>query len=196
MDHVAAIVNAYGYPAVFALLLMGIVGLPVPDEWLLLFTGYLVFKGYFHIVPALVAAVLGSICGISVSYFLGSALGSRFVRRYGHRFRVTEDRMQRVHAWFDRTGRWSLLVGYFVPGFRHLAGFVAGTSRLRFRDFALFAYLGAFLWSVNFVAIGYYFGAEWAITDRAVHRNIVTGVVLAAILVLLYTFFRKGSSRK
>jgi len=134
VNHIAAFVYAYGYLGVFSLLMLGIVGLPVPDEWLLTFAGYLIYKGHFHIVPALAAAILGSVCGISVSYYLGRTLGISIVRRYGQWFHITEERMSRVHAWFDRTGRWSLLVGYFIPGVRHLAGFVAGTSKLRSRS--------------------------------------------------------------
>jgi membrane protein DedA with SNARE-associated domain len=34
----------YGYLALFGLLMLGIVGLPVPDETLLTFAGYLVFR--------------------------------------------------------------------------------------------------------------------------------------------------------
>lgn len=196
MNQVAAFIYAYGYPGVFAVLMLGIVGLPVPDEWLLIFTGYLVFKGYFHIVPALVAAVLGSICGISVSYCLGRTLGIVFVRRYGHWFRITEEKMGRVHAWFDRTGRWSLLVGYFIPGIRHLAGFIAGTSKLRFSAFAPFAYAGAFAWSFTFVVIGYFFGKEWAESGRTIHRDIVIGAVLAAIMILAYLFIMKKPRQK
>lgn len=196
MNHIAAFVYAYGYLGVFSLLTLGIVGLPVPDEWLLTFAGYLVFKGHFQIVPALAAAVLGSICGISVSYWLGHTFGIFFVRRYGRWFHVTEERMNRIHAWFDRTGRWSLLIGYFIPGFRHLAGFVAGVSKLRFPEFALFAYTGAFVWSVSFVAIGYFSGKEWSSTTRTIHRDILIGAVLAAVMVLVYLFFINKPRRK
>jgi len=196
VNQIAAFIYAYGYPGVFALLMLGIVGLPVPDEWLLIFTGYLVFKGYFHIIPAVATATLGSICGISVSYCLGRTLGSVFVRRYGHWMRVTEGKMKRVNAWFIRTGRWSLLVGYFIPGIRHLAGFIAGTSKLHYRGFAPFAYAGAFAWSATFVAIGYLFGKEWAETGRAVHRGIVIGAVLAAIMVLAFLFVGEKTHRK
>lgn len=83
MNHIAAFVYAYGYLGVFSLLMLGIVGLPVPDEWLLTFAGYLIYKGHFHIVPALAAAILGSVCGISISYYLGRTLGTSIVRRYG-----------------------------------------------------------------------------------------------------------------
>lgn len=196
VNSVAAFIYAYGYLGVFVLLMLGIVGLPVPDEWMLSFAGYLIYKGHFQIIPTLATVVLGSICGISVSYGLGHTLGFFFVRRYGQWFHITEEGMSRVHAWFDRTGRWSLLVGYFIPGVRHLAGFVAGTSNLRFSEFALFAYSGAFVWSVSFVAIGYFFGKEWESTTRTIHRDIVIGAVLVAIMILAYLFLIKKPRRK
>lgn len=188
MDHVAAFIYAYGYPGLFALLMLGIVGLPIPDEWLLIFTGYLVYKGFFQPVPAVATAIAGSICGISVSYALGRTLGSFVIRRLGGWLHVTEERMGRVRAWFDRTGRWSLLVGYFIPAVRHLAGLVAGTSNLRFRDFAVFAYGGASIWSVCFVAVGYFSGKEWSRASRAIHRDIVIFAVAAAVAVLAWLF--------
>lgn len=195
VSHVAAFIYASGYPAVFSLLMLGIVGLPVPDEWLLSFTGYLIYKGHFRAVPALAAAVLGSVCGISVSYCLGRTLGALFIRRYGRWVHVTQERMDRIHAWFDRIGRWSLLVGYFIPGIRHLAGFAAGTSKIRFPGFAAFAYAGAVVWSVSFVAVGYFFGKEWESTTRTVHRDIVAGAVVAAVAVLAYLFLAKRPHR-
>jgi membrane protein DedA with SNARE-associated domain len=45
-QHVLAWIAQYGYLAIFSLLVLGIVGLPVPDETLLTFTGYLVFRGH------------------------------------------------------------------------------------------------------------------------------------------------------
>ncbi len=188
MEHAAAFIYAYGYAGLFALLMLGIVGLPIPDEWLLIFAGYLVYKGFFHAVPALATAIAGSICGISVSYGLGRTLGSFVVRRLGRWLHGSDESMGRVRAWFDRTGRWSLLVGYFVPGVRHLAGLVAGTSKLRFRDFAVFAYGGAAIWSVCFVAVGYFSGKEWSRASRAIHRDIVIGAVVAAVAVLAWLF--------
>jgi len=49
----------HGYPALFVLLMLGIVGLPVPDETLLTFVGYLSFKGTLRLEPAVATAFLG-----------------------------------------------------------------------------------------------------------------------------------------
>ncbi|MBA2251795.1 MAG: DedA family protein, partial [Nitrospirales bacterium] len=45
MDQAFAWIADYGYVAIFGLLVLGIVGLPVPDEALLTFVGYLSFQG-------------------------------------------------------------------------------------------------------------------------------------------------------
>ena len=64
-------ISQYGYLAIFFLLMLGIVGLPIPDEVLLTFSGYLVFKGQLALAPTMASAFLGSICGVSVSYSIG-----------------------------------------------------------------------------------------------------------------------------
>ena len=48
-QHILAWITEYGYAAIIGLLMLGIVGLPVPDETLLTFTGYLVFRGTFRL---------------------------------------------------------------------------------------------------------------------------------------------------
>ncbi len=62
----------YGYLGIFSLLVLGIVGLPVPDETLLTLAGYLVYRGQLLLIPTVLAALLGSLCGITLSYSSGA----------------------------------------------------------------------------------------------------------------------------
>jgi membrane protein DedA with SNARE-associated domain len=43
--------------------MLGIVGIPLPDEVLLTFAGYLVFKGHLTLSLTIATAFLGSACG-------------------------------------------------------------------------------------------------------------------------------------
>lgn len=72
-------IERYGYLALFALLMLGIIDLPVPDETLLVFAGYLSFKGELGPEATLATAFLGSTCGISASYAIGRFLGPQAV---------------------------------------------------------------------------------------------------------------------
>src|SRR6516162_10169165 len=176
----------YGYVGIFSLLVFGIVGVPVPDEWLLTFSGYLVYRGTLSFVPAFAAAFAGSACGITFSYLLGRVFDTYVLMKYGRIFHLTPERLGRVHSWFERRGRWTLLIGYFVPGVRHLTGYVAGASMLSFSSFALFAYTGAFCWAAVFITLGFFLGEQWNHVLESIHETSTWLIGLAAAAVLAY----------
>ncbi len=196
MDSILHWVSAYGYFAIFGLLVLGIAGLPVPDETLLVFSGYLVSRGSLNPVGALAAAFCGSACGITVSFTIGRTLGIGVVHRYGRWLHLTEERVNRVHEWFEHLGHWALVVGYFIPGVRHLTAIVAGTSGLEYRRFAVFAYSGALLWVCTFLSLGYFFGDRWEEAERVVHRNLIAATLAVGAALVAFLIFRWLRNRK
>jgi membrane protein DedA with SNARE-associated domain len=182
-------ITRHGYVGIFSLLVFGIVGLPVPDEWLLTFSGYLVFKRTLHFFPAFAAAFLGTACGITVSYTLGRIFDTYVLMKYGRYIHLTPDKLERVHSWFERRGRWTLTIGYFIPGVRHLTGYVAGASELSFASFALFAYSGAFCWAAVFITLGYVLGEEWNHVLETFHETKLLMIVAAAAVGVAYFAF-------
>lgn len=124
------LLSQHGYPIIFVLLFLGIFGLPIPDEFLLAFAGALISEGKLHFLPTIVSATLGSMCGITLSYIVGRTAGIHLVRKYGCRFGISNEKIDHVHLWFERAGRWVLTFGYFIPGLRHIMALIAGTSKL------------------------------------------------------------------
>src|SRR3954469_4125735 len=163
-------ISHYGYAGLFVLLVLGIIGLPVPDETLLVFSGYLISKGRFQPLLAFASALAGSVCGISISYLLGRTLGHAAVERYGRFIHLTPAKVERVHQWFQRIGNWLLSVGYFIPGVRHFTALVAGMSGVPFRVFAPYAYGGAAVWVLFFLTVGYAVGENWRRALQLIHR--------------------------
>src|SRR5437879_2037327 len=146
MDTIFHWVVEYGYAGLFVLLMLGIVGLPIPDETLLTFAGYLCYHRHLNLPFTILSAFGGSVCGITISYGLGRTFGYYLVHKYGYLLSITDEKMNRVLMWFERVGKWTLPIGYFIPGIRHLTAYVAGTSKLPWYLFALFAYPGGFVW--------------------------------------------------
>lgn len=183
-------VSTYGYAAIFSLLVLGIVGIPVPDEFLLTGCGFLVYQGHLRLLPAFASALAGSASGITCSYIIGRTLGWKFLHSSaGRLLHIRDEHIRRVHDWFDRIGHWALLVGYFIPGVRHFTAIVAGTSRLELRSFALFAYSGATLWVSTFVFLGYHFGPQWTEILKVVERNLKLVSIVAGVIVIVYIVF-------
>src|SRR5215468_621048 len=151
-------ITNYGYFGMFFLLIFGIIGLPVPDEWLLVISGYLAFKNVLGLAPTLAIAAVGSASGLTVSYLLGRTSSDFVIRRYGRWLSIDDEKIRRVQQWFQNLGRWVLVVGPFIPGVRNLMGYVAGASKLRMHVFMRFAYAGALISSSTFVTFGYFVG--------------------------------------
>ena len=151
----------YGSISLFFLLALGIVALPIPEETLMIVAGAFMCNGTMNIPQTMIAAYLGSICGITLSYVLGRTVGVFFIHKYGRWLGLTQKRLQAAHEWFEHYGKWSLTFGYFIPGIRHFTGLCAGVTNLKSHHFALFAYAGALLWVSVFLSIGYFFGNYW-----------------------------------
>jgi membrane protein DedA with SNARE-associated domain len=191
METVFRLISEYGHVAIFGLLVLGIVGLPVPDETLLTFAGYLVYKGHFHYLPTIAAAFAGSICGITISYIIGRTGGLYLIHKYGPYVHLTKKRLDRVHNWFERMGRWALFFGYFMPGIRHFTAVVAGSSELEPHVFALFAYSGGFLWVVTFISLGYFLGERWSSISEEIHGVLLWITIAAVAAGLLFWWLRR-----
>jgi membrane protein DedA with SNARE-associated domain len=192
LDQLLQWVSAYGYFAIFGLLMAGIIGLPIPDETLLVFSGYLISRGSLNPVGALAAAFFGSACGITASYWIGHSLGMTVVHRYGKWFHITQRHIDKVHDWFRHLGHWSLMLGYFIPGVRHLTALVAGATELEYPQFALFAYAGALVWVTTFLSLGYFLGDRWQEMFERIHHHLTeAGLGILAVAVLFWLWRRR-----
>lgn len=191
--------SRYGLQAVFGLQVLGIVGLPVPDEVLLTVAGTLARAGKLPLAGTLAAAMCGAMVGITISYVLGRVVGLAALRKIVH---IPDESLHRVERWFRRSGGWLLTFGYFIPGVRHVTAIAAGSSGLGYAPFAAYAYPGAIVWSSFFVTAGYVLGDEWRPAYEAIRRNV--SVVIAAVAlaygvylaIVLARWYRRRASRR
>lgn len=191
MEHaITSWLSEFGAPALFVLLAIGVVGLPLPDETLLAVAGVLIGQGRLHPVRATAAAMLGAMTGITLSYGLGRFAGLRLLRRYGSRLHVDTAVMTRASAWFDRFGKWLLVGGYFIPGVRHVTAILAGASKLSLGTFMAFAYTGAALWVSCFLTLGYIVGDRWRGLVADLHCHLLVAGLVGLGLSAAYTFVK------
>ena len=189
-------VATYGYFAIFSLLVLGIVGLPVPDEFLLASCGYLVHQGHLQLAPTVAAAIAGSVSGITCSYIIGRTVGWKFLHsRFGRMLHIRDYQIARVHDWFNRMGHWTLMIGYFVPGVRHFTAIVAGTSKLEYRNFAMYAYGGGGVGEplcIHRLSLRRTFKQILEVVEN----NLKLAAAVLAVLVLAYLLFRYLGRRR
>ncbi|BFH64206.1 DedA family protein [Paenibacillus azoreducens] len=186
MTEIMVYLTQYGYIALFILLALGILGVPIPDETLIATFGGMIAQGHFRFASALAVTFLGSMTGMLISYTLGRKIGKPLLDRYGKWVRLTPKRLHSAEKWFKRYGSWSILFGYFVPGLRHLSAYMAGISKLPLSRYIMLAAAGAFVFCTTFLLIGHAVGYHWSDIAMMMERSsFKIGIIITALIVVI-----------
>jgi membrane protein DedA with SNARE-associated domain len=175
------------------------VGLVAPGEFTVLLGGAVAFQGEISLPVIIAVTWVSAFAGDSASFLLGAHLGREFLVRHGERFRITPERLQTVERYFARYGGRTILIGRFIGLVRALAPFIAGSSRLPYRNFAPYSILGTGLWSIALILIGYFFARSLnTVTDIVGKGLLVFGIVVGVVvaLVVAYRFLREPKNRR
>ena len=171
-------------------------GLLVPGESLVLASGFFAHQRILQLDSVMAAAALGAVAGDNIGYLLGSRLGREWLLRKGSRFGLRKRRLAQVEAFFLRQGAKAVFFGRFIGFARALVPFVAGASHMPYRKFVLYDALGAILWTVGFVTLGYVLGASWRVAEKWIGRGgLLLGGTLLLVAVVLWLRQRRVRRR-
>jgi len=136
-------------------------------------------------------ATAGSLCGITLSYFLGRTGVVYALKRVSLLQRHIGSHLPEAQKWFERFGKWTLFFGYFIAGVRHFTALVAGTSGLRPRTFALYAWPGGCVWVACFLALGYYLGEGWERVARRLDGAVLIAAAAIAVAGVVWWYLKR-----
>ena len=186
--NISNLIASYGYWAVFVLVAVESLGIPLPGETALITAG--IYAGHTHrLSPWLifVVAAAAAIIGDNIGYWIGDKGGYRLALRYGPKVRLDERKLKIARYLFDTHGGKVVFFGRFISVLRTYAAFLAGTSKMRWRWFFVANASGGIIWAGIYTLAAYFAGhmlqqvsgiVDWALIGVAV-------VVIAAIVVLI-----------
>ncbi|HUO05332.1 MAG TPA: DedA family protein [Candidatus Binataceae bacterium] len=187
---IAEWISTWGYWGIFSLVFVGNIGIPVPEETVMLAAGFLAGQGLLDLravyVVVVVSAVIGDCCG----YLAGRTGGQRLMARLSETFAFLRPRYDRLQIFFQSHGSKAVFMARFIAGVRFMAGPMAGACGMPFWQFLGWNVLGAITWCTMVVTVGYLAGDELYPMLAMAHQAsawIAVGAVL--IVALLYVFW-------
>ncbi len=196
VDSILSVIRSLGYFGIFLGMAIESSFIPFPSEIVLIPAGALVAKGDLTLVMVFIAGILGSIVGAWISYFLALCLGRRavdsLIEKYGKFFFLSKKELEKADNYFKKHGEVTIFVARLIPFVRQLISLPAGFAKMKFWRFTLFTALGAGIWTLILISVGFFFGSN-AIGSIT---KIVTGsvIIIAAIITLIYYLVRKKNS--
>jgi membrane protein DedA with SNARE-associated domain len=152
---------------------------PIPSELVMPPLGMLVHQGKFTWTGAIVATSIGSLIGSLISYYLGYFGGKPLVMKIGKWLLINEHHLDLTTQWFTRWGSLTVFICRFVPVVRHFISIPAGMAKMNLVKFCLYTVVGATLWNVFLLWVGYKLESHWETILK------YRGPLDAAIIVLM-----------
>ncbi len=181
---VQGLVVDLGYPGLFILIVLESTMVPIPSLLVMPFAGYLASQGHFSLPVILVINSVAALLGSALSYWLGAAGGKPLLLKYGKYVLVRPKDIEKTEEFFAKHGRWTVLIGRFLPVVRHIISIPAGIARMPLIPFFTQTFIGSTLWGGGLMILGYGLGSRWeAIAAKAKRVDLVIAAVIVLVLV-------------
>ncbi len=187
------LIAKYGYIGIILLLVLGGLGVPIPEEAPVVLSAILSHKGSMIWWLALLACFTGVLLGDFVVYFLGYYYGEKVLSFRLTRKFLTRPREEQIKGYFHRHGVKILIVGRFAVGFRTAAYLTAGILRLPALRLLLADLFAASLSTLLMFGLGYLFADRVEAGFRELKHYLV---VLAFVVVVAWVGYSYYKARK
>lgn len=188
------VLGKLGYFGVFLLMGLESACIPIPSEAILPFGGYLASLAYdgsrLSLPIVIIIGTLGGTAGSIFSYYLGAKGGRPLVEKYATKLRLSKSHLEMSDNYFNKYGEKIAFFSRLLPIIRTFISLPAGISKMNFKKFVIYTFLGSLIWSIVLGYAGYIMGENWEVIRSWLH--IADYIVIAAVLIfIVYVFVKK-----
>ncbi len=197
--HLDAIVSAYptlAYLFLFFIIFLetGVVVIPfLPGDSLLFVAGAISALGSMNVFVLFGLLLIAAIIGDAVNYQIGRYVGPRVFNSKKF-WLLNQNHLIKAQEFYDKHGKKTIVLARFVPIIRTFAPFVAGIGKMRYREFALYNVIGAFLWCFIFIFGGYFFGNIPFVRDN--FGTFILLIIFVSVLPIIIEVVRSVMGKK
>ncbi len=192
---VVDIVHTFGYLGVFIMTFIESTFIPMPAEITLIPAGYLVSEGHMHFTYLLVVAVLGTLFGSLLNYYIAYKFGRRLLLMYGKYFFINKHKLRLIESFFDKHGGISTFLGRLLPGLKHFISFPAGLAKMNVTIFAAYTACGGAIFNALLLLIGYGVGENKALINKYLAHINIAAIFISIVALVLYLIRYRRSKK-
>jgi membrane-associated protein len=161
--YLEAFVAQYGawvYALLFLIIFVetGVVVMPfLPGDSLLFIVGAMCGAGLMNLPLVMGLLLAAAILGDQTNYTVGRYFGPRVFQWEDSRY-FSRRGFDQAHAFYEKYGGITIILARFMPFVRTFVPFVAGVAEMTRSKFTFFNVVGAVIWVVGLLSVGYLFG--------------------------------------
>ncbi len=156
--NVTHLVEVFGYPLLFLVVMAESSGVPVPGETGLIAAAVAASQAKLQIEFVIPIAALAAIVGDNIGYQIGRKGGRWLLERPGRFTRQRRQVLSTGEPFFERHGPKAVFFGRFLLGLRVWASWLAGATHMRWRSFVFWNACGGVCWATAIGLLAYFLG--------------------------------------
>jgi membrane-associated protein len=181
--HPDVLIEVVGLFGVFAIIFAEtgfLFGIFFPGDSLLFTAGLFAALGKIDLLTLIIGSVFFAILGDSVGYYTGRKFGTTLFKREDSIF-FKKSYLDKAKGYFNRYGAVAIIIARFVPGVRTITPMVAGSVEMNYRSFLFCNIIGAIIWVLSMVLLGYFLGSKIENIDSYILPIALAIIVLSLI---------------
>lgn len=197
INFIVQTVGELGYIGIFLMMFLESSFFPFPSEVAMIPAGYLANKKEMSFMLAFFMGVFGSLTGAIFNYYLCYFFGRNLILKYGKYVGINDKKMHKFEDFFNKHGEISTFTCRLIPGIRQYISLPAGLAKMNIFKFSLYTTLGASIWVMILMILGYCVGENEKIIKEYLH--IITFILLVVVFIIIAIYFyiikRKNASK-
>ncbi|HDR8172933.1 TPA: DedA family protein [Bacillus thuringiensis] len=193
LNELLSYIEQYGYWALFFCLWLGIIGMPIPDEMIVMSGGFVSSLGILSVIPAFLLTYLGVVSGLSLGYILGKIFGTKVLDKLMKKKKAKY--LLKSQQIVEKYGHYALVISYFIPVVRHIVPYLVGMNNMSFKTYAIYSYVIGFVWTLVYFVLGSIFGKHIEmIATLVTEYGIYFGGIVIIVSIISYVYMHKKNT--
>lgn len=181
----------YGYAAIFIVIFLAALAIPLPSVSLLLSAAALASQGYFSLPALIVVGIAANIAGDNVSYWLVRS-GNEYLKRNQRYRRILSS--NHFSYLSDQVSRYPvfIFVSRFFSFLTIFVNIIAALGSIEYWRFLVWESTGEIVSVIIFCCLGYFLGSDWQYIGQLLeHFGIFAVILLALVIIIPWRYRRK-----
>jgi membrane protein DedA with SNARE-associated domain len=188
-NFVTFVISHLGYPGVFLLMAIESACIPIPSEFIMPFSGFLVAEGQMNFWAVVLLGSFGNLAGSWLAWWVGHKGGRPLVEKYGKYILLSHHDLDAADKYFQKYGQNTVLFTRLMPVIRTFISLPAGISKMDFKKFSLYTFIGVVPFTAALTYAGVKLKENWAGLQPYFHKfDLLIGI--AVVLLLVWYIFR------
>jgi len=197
-DEIAGFIIRYGYLAICILIFIQEIGIPnpVPNEIVLLYSGYLAFLHLLSLPIIIIVAIAADLIATGILYFTFYFFGNYIIEHKPKWFPLSVTKLKKLEDKVNERGLAFIFIGRMTPFIRGYVTVLAGILRIKPKAFLPLTIISTTTWCSVCIVGGYLLGPSWSMVAKNLSFSHVILFFISVVIILLIIFFIKRNRKK